>query len=78
MKIDNDRSTATELLDKRETAKYLRITVPTVDRHLHNGLLIPCRVGGRVFFRRRTLDKFLAASERKARKEANERRQNVA
>lgn len=67
-----------ELLDKRETGTYLRISIPTVDKHLHNGLLIPTRIGGRVFFRRKTLDQFLAASERKARQEASERRRIVA
>ena len=66
------------LLDKRETGAYLRISIPTVNNHLHNGLLIPTRIGGRVFFRRKTLDQFLAASERKARREASERRRNVA
>jgi hypothetical protein len=58
------------LLDKRETADYLRISVPSVNNHLHNGLLVPTRIGGRVFFRKRTLDEFLRASELKGRREA--------
>jgi Helix-turn-helix domain len=64
------------LLDKRETAAYLRISVPSVNKHLHGGLLVPTRVGGRVFFRKRTLDEFVATSERRARREASERRRN--
>jgi Helix-turn-helix domain len=66
-----------ELLDKRETGVYLRISIPTIDKHLRTGLLVPTRVGGRVFFRKRNLDAFLRASERKARQEAGERRKNV-
>jgi excisionase family DNA binding protein len=65
-----------ELFDKRETAKYLHIKVPTVDKHLRTGLLVPTRVGGRVFFRKHNLDAFLRANERKARQEASERRRN--
>jgi excisionase family DNA binding protein len=65
------------LFDKAETGKYLRIATSTVDRHLHNGLLVPTRIGGRVFFRKSTLDAFLAGSEREARREASERRKNV-
>jgi Helix-turn-helix domain len=65
------------LLDKREAGAYLRISVPSINNHLRSGLLIPTRVGGRVFFRKRLLDQFLAASERKARREASERRRNV-
>ena len=65
------------LLDKRETGAYLRISIPTVDKHLRTGLLVPTRVGGRVFFRKRLLDQFVAASERKARREANKRRRGV-
>jgi excisionase family DNA binding protein len=59
-----------ELLDKRQAAQYLRVSVPWINNHLAAGLLIPTRVGGRVFFRKRTLDAFLRASERKARHEA--------
>ena len=64
------------LLDKREAGTYLRISIPTLNNLLHKGLLIPTRVGGRVFFRKRLLDQFLAASERKARREASKRRRN--
>ncbi len=46
------------LLNKRETANYLRISIPTLDRHLASGLLIPARVGRKVFFREEMLCNF--------------------
>jgi hypothetical protein len=72
-----NRRNGDALLDKRETGAYLRISVPTVDKHLRTGLLVPTRVGGRVFFRKRNLDTFLRVSERQARKEADIRKKNV-
>lgn len=52
-----------KLLTRFESAKMLRISVPTLDRHIANGLLIPARVGGRVFFREDALKAFLTKSE---------------
>lgn len=66
------------LLNKRETARYLRISIPTLDRHIASGLLIPARVGRKVFFREGTLLRFLINSEANARRKARERTNGVA
>jgi excisionase family DNA binding protein len=64
-----------KLLTRREAATFLRISVPTLDRHLATGLLIPTRVGRKVLFREKALEKFLLNAEAKARRRAAQRKQ---
>jgi predicted site-specific integrase-resolvase len=61
------------LMNKIEAAKFLRISTPTLDRHVAAGLIIPVKLGARVFFREKTLTKFIDDCERKARRRAQER-----
>ena len=66
------------LLNKIEAARFLRISTGTLDRHVASGALVPVKLGARVFFREKTLLKFINACEEKARKIAQERRKNIA
>ena len=54
------------LLSRKEAAAALNISVPTVDRMLKDGELIPCRVRGRVFIRQSDVDGVLRGKWRKA------------
>jgi excisionase family DNA binding protein len=54
------------LLTKKEAQERLRISLSTLDRHLANGLLTPTKIGGRVFFRQQTLERFIRSCERKS------------
>ncbi len=50
-----------EYFTKREAAEYLRLSVPTVDRLRLSGALAYIKVGKKVLFRKRDLDRFMAA-----------------
>jgi hypothetical protein len=64
------------LLDKDQTRKRLgKISLSTLNRHIANGVLVPAKIGGRVFFREEAIDAFIRDCERKARRRAQERRQ---
>ena len=62
-----------KLNDKRESARFLRIGVSTLDRHVAAGLITACRIGGRVFFRQKSLEEFIKRCERKSRRRARGR-----
>jgi hypothetical protein len=50
-----------ELLTPKECADYLRRSVRTLDRDRAEGLGCPyVRIGGRIFYRRSDLDRFIA------------------
>ncbi|QHI69862.1 helix-turn-helix domain-containing protein [Tichowtungia aerotolerans] len=48
-----------KLLSRKEAAAALHVSVPTVDRMLQDGELVPCRVRGRVFIRQSDVDQIL-------------------
>ena len=52
-------------MNKIETAKFLRISVPTLERHMVSGLLPFAKVGGRVLFREESLERVLKTCEQK-------------
>lgn len=57
----------TDLLTIHETADFLRVSVRQVRRYIHDGRLRVIRIGYRtVLIRRRELDAFLSANERRA------------
>jgi predicted DNA-binding transcriptional regulator AlpA len=67
------------LLNKKQTRKRLGdISLSTLDRHIANGLLVPAKIGGRVFFREETIDAFIKNCERKARRRVQNRTKNAA
>lgn len=45
-----------ELVTWNESAKYLRISSPTLRRQVTRGAIVPVRIGRRVFFRRSDLE----------------------
>jgi len=49
-----------EYLNKAEAAEYLRLSRATIDRLRQSGALQYVKVGGRIVFRRRDLDAFMA------------------
>ena len=56
-----------ELLNKREAAEYLRISVGGVNRRLAAGELVPVKIGGLVFFgARRSINSSRAAKKKGA------------
>jgi hypothetical protein len=62
------------LRDKGETRKRLGdISLSCLDRLIAMGLLVPAKVGGRVFFRDEVIENFIRNAERKARDRARER-----
>lgn len=55
-----------DLLTIHETADFLRVSVRQVRRYIHDGRLRVIRIGHRtVLIRRRELDAFLKANERR-------------
>jgi hypothetical protein len=51
------------LLDRRETAVALHISLPTVDRMLNGGELTRINVRGRVFIRRSEIDRIVSGNK---------------
>ena len=47
------------LLNRKETAEYLRLGVSTIDKLLATKKLKPVRIGRRVLFLQEDLDKFI-------------------
>jgi excisionase family DNA binding protein len=56
----------TELLNIREAAAYLRLTVSTIRAWVHQRRIPSCKLGRRVFVRRGDLDSLIARSVRPA------------
>ena len=42
---------AEPLLDKKEAAKYLRVSTRTIGNYRKQGLLTACKVGGKILFK---------------------------
>jgi excisionase family DNA binding protein len=61
-----------EILNKPEAAKFLRCSMGWVDRAMRRGDLAFVKMGGKVFFRRESLESFVKSCERKAQRCAAE------
>lgn len=48
-----------KLLSRKEAAEALHVSLPTIDRMLKDGELVPCRIRGRVFIRQSDVDRIL-------------------
>jgi excisionase family DNA binding protein len=48
-----------KLLSRKEAAAALHVSVPTIDRMLADGELVPCRIRGRVFIRQSDVGQIL-------------------
>jgi excisionase family DNA binding protein len=62
------------LLDRRQAAALLNISVGTVANLVRHGELSVCRIGSRVLFRRSTLEVFVKRSHETESREAKEER----
>jgi len=51
-----------QLLTRKEAASYLRISVPSLQRHIRDRRIVCVRMGSRVLFRREDLDACLQSN----------------
>jgi len=54
-----------KLLTRKETARYLRLGISTVDKMLAQKTIKPVRLGRRVLFRKEDLDAFILEKKEK-------------
>jgi len=54
-----------KLLTRKETARYLRLGISTVDKMLAQKTIKPVRLGRRVLFRKEDLDRFIEQAREK-------------
>jgi len=54
-----------KLLTRKETAKYLRLGISTIDKLLATKTIKPVRLGRRVLFRKEDLDRFIEQAREK-------------
>ena len=52
-----------EILDREEASRYLNISVSTLDRHVKGGTIPVIRLGGRLLFRKISLQDWLSNME---------------
>lgn len=58
---DSSPSAPPRLLGREDTASYIGVSVPTLDRMVGRGELTPVPMGGRVLFDRKDLDEMIDA-----------------